>query len=82
MVYLLTSPPCASVLTSHAAARSIERVTRQDRLLRPPAMRTAAGQRSFAYRVALLLSKLHESMRGHEMSFIRAVTQFFSQDMT
>ena len=71
----------ASVLTTHAAARSIERVARQDRLLRPPAMRAAAGQRSFAYRAASLLNKLPERVRGRETSFfIRAATPFFSQD--
>ena len=73
----------ASMLTTYAAARSSERETRQDRLLRPPAMRTAAGQRSFAYRAASLLNKLPESVRGREMpSFIRAVNHFFLQDMT
>ena len=73
----------ASMLSTNAAARSSERVTRQDRLLRPPAMRTAAGQRSFAYRAASLLNKLPESVRGRRMSsFCRAVNHFFSQDMT
>ena len=73
----------ASMLSTNAAARSSERVTRQDRLLRPPTMRTAAGQRSFAYRAASLLNKLPESVRGRPMSsFCRAVIHFFSQDMT
>ena len=73
----------ASMLTTYAAARSSERETWQERLLRPPATRTAAGQRSFAYRAASLCNKLPESARGREMSsFIRAVNHFFSQDMT
>ena len=48
----------ASMLTTYAAPRSNERVTRQDRLLRPPPVRTAAGQRSFGYRAASLLKKI------------------------
>ena len=41
----------ASLLCNYAAALPCERATRQDQHLRPPARRTASGQRSFAYRM-------------------------------
>ena len=81
----LTSEPVdlASLLCTNAAARTCDRTTRQDRHLRPPATRTAAGQRSFAYRAATLLNALPEEMRGLGMTvFKRAVKQYFLQDET
>ena len=73
----------ASLFRTYAAARACERTTRQDRHLRPPASRTAAGQRSFAYRAASLLNALPEEMRGLEMpAFKRAVRRFFIDEVT
>ena len=48
----------ASLFRSYAETRACERSTRQDRCLRPPATRTAAGQRSFAYRASSLLNSM------------------------
>ena len=53
----------ASVLRTNADARSCARVTRQDNRLRPPSMRTAAGQRSYAYCAAQLLNSLPAEVR-------------------
>ena len=51
-----------------------DRSTRQDRQLRPPLMRSATGQRSFAYRAASLLNELHASIIELDpVSFKRAV---------
>ena len=50
----------AVLLRTHADTRDGDRVTRQDRRLRLPAMRTAAGQRSFEYRAAHLLNSMPE----------------------
>ena len=73
----------ASLFCTYAAARTCDRTTRQDRLLRPPATRTAAGQRSFAYRAASLLNALPDEMEGLEISvFKRAVKRYFLQDVT
>ena len=51
-----------------------DRGTRQDRRLRPPPMRTAAGQRSFTYRAASLLNELPAStLELNPARFKRAV---------
>ena len=51
-----------------------DRGTRQDRRLRPPLMRTAAGQRSFTYRAVTLLNELPEStLELNPARFRRAV---------
>ena len=64
----------ASLFRTYAVARTCERVTRQDQHLRPPAMRTSAGQRSFAYRAASLLNTLPADVRELDTSaFRRAV---------
>ena len=46
----------AGLFHTYSEARSGERVTRQDNDLRPPSVRTAAGQRCFAYRAACILT--------------------------
>ena len=53
----------ASLFQTFADARAGERVTRSDQCMRPPTMRTAAGQRSFAYRAAELLNKMPAEVR-------------------
>ena len=58
----------ASLFTSYATARTGDRITRQDQQLRPPAVRTAAGQRSLAYRAATLINALPEGTRDLNMS--------------
>ena len=73
----------ASLLNTYAASRSSERPTRQDRQLRPPTMKTAAGQRSFAFRAASLMNDLPEDVRVLETSFFkRAVRRFFLPEST
>ena len=73
----VTSEPAglATLLCTYAAARTCERATRQDQHLRPPAMRTAAGQRAFAYRAALLLNTLPDDVRGLEPSVFKRVAR-------
>jgi len=67
----------ASLFLTYADARPCERVTRQDHYLRPPAMRTAAGQRSFAYRASSLLNALPDDVRRLEPTrFKRAARSF------
>ena len=53
----------ASLFRTYADARACDRPTRQDRYLRPPATRTAAGQRSFAHRAASLLNAMPDDVR-------------------
>ena len=53
----------ASLFQTFADSRSCDRVTRQDRLLRPPVTRTAAGQRSFSYRAVTLMNRLPAESR-------------------
>ena len=68
----------AQLFSTFADARQCERATRQDRDLRPPKTRTAAGQRSFAYRAASLLNALPENVRRLEpAAFKRAARQFY-----
>ena len=45
----------ASLFCTFAESRHCDRTTRQDRYLRPPTTKAAAGQRSFSYRAASLL---------------------------
>ena len=52
-----------SLFETNAAARTGDRVTRSDHQLRPPAMRTAAGQRAFSYRAAKLLNDINADIR-------------------
>ena len=64
---------------TYADSRGCERVTRQDNELRPPATRTAAGQRSFAYRAATLLNVMAADVRDlNRAAFKRAARAFFS----
>ena len=53
----------ASLFETSAAARAGDRVTRSDHQLRTPAMRTATGQRAFAFRAAKLLNALDTEMK-------------------
>ena len=69
----------ASYLCTFADARPCERITRQDQCLRPPAARTAAGQRSFAHRAASLLNTVPDDVkRLNPAAFRRAAKMFFS----
>ena len=69
----------AALFHTYADARQCDRVTRQDRHLRPPAMRTATGQRAFAYRAALLLNALPDDVRRlAPAAFKRAVRPYFT----
>ena len=71
----------AVLLNTHADTRDDDRVTRQDRRLRLPAMRTAAGQRSFEHRAAHLLSSMPEDESDHTpAAFKRTAKQFFFGD--
>ena len=64
----------AYLFRTYADARTCTRTTRQDRNLRPPAMRTAAGQRSFSFRATSLMNSLPEDVREMAPSaFRRAV---------
>ena len=55
-----------------------ERETRQDRHLRPPSTRTAAGQGSFAYRAAAPLNLMPDDTRELGLTaFRRAAIEFF-----
>ena len=73
----------ASLFCTNAVARTCERATRQDRHLRPPARRTAAGQRSFAYHATSLLNALPDDMRELESAaFKRAVRRLYLYDAT
>ena len=68
----------ASLLCTFADVRQCERATRQDPCLRPPTTRTAAGQRSFAYRAACLLNAMPDDVRRlHPAAFKRAAKLFF-----
>ena len=70
----------ADLFSSYAAARNQERTTRQDSLLRPPSMRTAAGQRAFAFRAATLMNRLPDEIKSLTPSaFKRAAKQFLSE---
>ena len=57
-VRVLGEPEDLASLFTFADVRQCDRATRQDPSLRPPTTRTAAGQRSFAYRAASLLSAM------------------------
>ena len=73
----------AALFSTYAAARTHERVTRQDRHLRPPSRRTAAGQRSFASYAAKLLNALPEDLMGlGTAAFKRAVRRFYLHGAT
>ena len=77
---LRTPVDLASLLFTHAEARECDRTTRQDRRLRAPAMRTAAGQRCFAYRATQLLNSLPEDGRDlGPAAFKRVVRQFLGR---
>ena len=52
----------ANLFCTFADARVGDRATRQDRYLRPPSTRTAAGQRSFAYRATSLLNAVPDDV--------------------
>ena len=56
----------ADLLQTNAAARASQRVTRSDSQLRPPAIRTATGQRSFSCRATRLLNQVDISVRQLE----------------
>lgn len=73
----------ASLFRTYADARTSGRVTRQDRQLRPPATRTAAGQRSFAYRAALLLNTVPDDVRQlGPVAFKRTARRLMLPDTT
>ena len=73
----------AALFSTYAAARTHERVTRQDRHLQPPSRRTAAGQRSFASHAAKLPNALPEDLRGlGTAAFKRVVRRFYLHDAT
>ena len=86
--YVMGEPAeLASLFCTYAAARTCERATRQDRHLRPPARRTAAGQRSFAYHATSLLNlnlnALLDDMGELELAaFKRAVRRLYLHDTT
>ena len=66
----------ATLFRTYADARLSDRATRQDRRLRPPSTRTAAGQRSFAYRATSLLNAVPDDvMRLQPVAFKRAVAR-------
>ena len=66
----------ANLFCTFADARVGDRATRQDRYLRPPSTRTAAGQRSFAYRATSLLNAVPDDvMRLEPAAFKRAVAR-------
>ena len=68
----------ASLFETFADARQCDRPTRQDRDLRPPVTRTAAGQRAFAYRAASLLNAMSgDVVRLGPAAFKRAAKRFF-----
>ena len=70
----------ASFFETFADARSCERVTRQDRVLRPPGTRTTTGQRSFGYRAVSLLNRLPVDARTLDLpSFKRAARSLLVQ---
>ena len=63
----------ASLFMTFSEARTCERVTRSDSRLRPPATRTATGQRSFGYRAVSLLNRMPVgAMELDSRSFKRA----------
>ena len=71
----------AGLLCTNADARASTRSTRQDSRLRPPSMRTAAGQRSFAYRAAGLVNSLPVDVRElGPRDFKRAVKSVFRSE--
>ena len=53
----------ASLFCTFAESRHCNRATRQDRYLRPPTTKTAAGQRSFSFRAASLLNQMPDDAR-------------------
>ena len=68
----------AQLFSTFSDSRQCERVTRQDRDLRPPKTRTAVGQRSFAYRATSLLNAMPENVRRLEpAAFKRAAKHFY-----
>ena len=68
----------ASLFATFADARQCDRPTRQDRDLRPPVTRTAAGQRAFAYRAASLLNAMSgDVVRLGPAAFKHAAKRFF-----
>ena len=69
----------AQLFQTYADSRGGERVTRQDNDLRPPTMRTAAGQRSFAYRAATMLNAMPADVKElNHTAFKRAAKTYFS----
>ena len=70
----------ASLFETFSDARSCERVTRQDRVLRPPGTPTTTGQRSFGYRAVSLLNRLPVEARTLNLpSFKRAARSLLVQ---
>ena len=69
----------ASLFTTNAGSRaSGDRTTRNDRRLRPPVTRTAAGQRAFSYQATALLNQLPAALLDLDPgSFKRAAKAFF-----
>ena len=66
----------ASLFVTNARSRSSgDRTTRNDRRLRPPAMRTAAGQRAFSYQAAALLNQLPATLMDLEPAIFRRVVK-------
>ena len=64
-VYAIGEPSdLSSLFQTYADSRVCERVTRSDLRMRPPAMRTAAGQRSFAFRAACMLNDISMEVRA------------------
>ena len=58
----------ASLFSTFADARTCDRPTRQDRHLRPPTTRTAAGRRSFTHRATSLLKVVcHLPTNSHDI---------------
>ena len=70
----------ASLFCTFAESRHCDRATRQDRYLRPPTTKTAAGRRSFSHRATSLLSDLPDDVRRLNLTaFRRAAKTFFNR---
>ena len=80
-IYTLGEPvELASQFVTYADARAGDRVTRQDRLWRPPSTRTAAGQRSFVCQATRLLNAMPEDTRLLRPAAFKAAAKMFICD--
>ena len=78
-VYAIGEPEhLAQLFSTFSDVRQCERATRRDQDLCRPQTRTAAGQRSFAYRATSLLNAIPENVRRLEpAAFKRAAKRFY-----